>query len=91
VYSRAYLRLALDSILAQTYRDFEFILVDDSADAVTAALLDEYAARDGRVVVHNNECNLGQVRSLNQGLALARAAILPGRTMMTFRCPSVWR
>ena len=72
VYSRVYVGLAIDSILAQTYRDFEFILVDDSADETTAARLDEYAARDRRLVVHHNARNIGQTRSLNKGLALAR-------------------
>lgn len=71
VYSRVYVRLAIDSILSQTYRDFEFILVDDSADPATAALLEQYAARDPRLVVHHNERNIGQTRSLNKGLALA--------------------
>ena len=72
VYSRVYVGLAIESILAQTYRDFEFILVDDSADPTTAALLDQYAARDHRMVVHHNERNIGQTRSLNTGFALAR-------------------
>ena len=72
VYSKAYVGLAIESILAQTYRDFEFIIVDDSTDASTAAVLDEYAGCDGRIVLHRNLRNLGQTRSLNIGFGLAR-------------------
>jgi hypothetical protein len=76
VYSPAYVGLAIDSILAQSYPDFEFVIVDDSANAGTAALLDGYAAREARIVLHHNAVNLGQTRSLNLGLRLARGSFI---------------
>ncbi|MGH2998790.1 MAG: glycosyltransferase family 2 protein [Gaiellaceae bacterium] len=64
----AYLRDAVDSVLAQTYRDFELLLVDDaSTDGAVDAL-----PGDSRIRVLRNEENAGQVPSLNRGLAEAR-------------------
>jgi glycosyltransferase involved in cell wall biosynthesis len=75
-YSPHQLRLAIESILAQTFTDFEFVIVDDSATAGTAAILDEYAARDPRLVIERNAQNRGQTWSLNRGFALTRAALI---------------
>ena len=58
-----YLRQCLDSILAQTFSDWECILVDDGSKDRSGAICDEYAARDNRfVVVHKH----------NEGVAKAR-------------------
>ncbi len=46
---RRYLREAIDSILAQTFRDFEFVTVDDGSDDGSLAILQAYAQRDARV------------------------------------------
>lgn len=46
-----YIRRALDSILAQNFRDFDIIVVDDGSKDATGAIADEYAARDSRVHV----------------------------------------
>jgi glycosyltransferase involved in cell wall biosynthesis len=65
-----YLREAVDSILAQTYSDFEFIIIDDASTDGTAAILDGYD--DARIVRVRNAENLGLTRSLNLGLEMAR-------------------
>lgn len=66
-----YLREAVDSVLAQTLRDIELVAVDDaSTDGSTAYL---QGCRDPRLRLHRNERNLGQTRSLNLGLQMARA------------------
>lgn len=50
LFNRAqYLREALDSLLAQTYRDFRLVLVDDASSDETEAVAREYAARDSRI------------------------------------------
>lgn len=67
-----YLRLAVESILNQTFTDFEFIMVDDGSTDSTWSVLIEYAPRDSRVVVVRNEKNIGLTRSLNKALALAK-------------------
>jgi GT2 family glycosyltransferase len=67
-----YLPLALDSILSQSFHDFEFVIVEDGSTDASAELLRAYAARDPRIRLAFNERNLGQALSLNKGLALAR-------------------
>ncbi len=63
---------AVDSILAQTFGDFEFLIVDDCSDDGTPRVLADAAVRDARIRVVRNDKNLGLTRSLNRGLALAR-------------------
>jgi len=58
-----YLPRCLESILAQTFADFECILVDDDSPDNCPAICDEYASRDNRIVVIHRE---------NKGVAVAR-------------------
>ena len=65
-----YLRKCLDSVLAQTERDLEVVLVDDGSPDRCPALCDEYAAKDGRIkVIH--QPNGGRSAARNAGLAAA--------------------
>lgn len=76
VYNAArYLQAAIDSILAQTFSDFELVAVDDGSTDNSHAILDSYAARDPRVRVLSRP-NTGIVGALNDGLALARGEFL---------------
>ena len=67
---RDYLKEAMDSILNQTYRDFEFIIINDCSTDDTQQIIDSYA--DARIVCLRNEQNLGVARSLNRGLDAAQ-------------------
>lgn len=60
-----YIRRCVDSILSQTFRDFELILVDDGSPDTCGTICDEYAQKDPRVVVIHQE---------NGGLSAARNA-----------------
>lgn len=72
VYNGAtYLREALDSILRQTFRDFEFIIINDGSTDRSAEIVRSYD--DPRLRYFENEQNIGLIRSLNRGLALARS------------------
>ena len=73
--AEAYLGLALDSILAQTFLDFELIAVDDGSRDGSRALLERCAARDPRVRVIVRP-HAGVSATLNAGLALARGALI---------------
>ena len=64
-----YLRHAIDSLLAQTFTDFEFIIVDDGSTDATSQIIQGYD--DERIRFIQNEENIGLTRSLNKGLALA--------------------
>lgn len=66
-----YLREAVDSILGQTFTDFQFIVVDDGSTDTTGEILLEYSIADLRVVFAQNEENIGLTRSLNKGLRMA--------------------
>jgi len=66
-----YLRPCLDSILTQSFGDFELILVDDGSPDNSPAICDEYAARDNRIIVIHKE-NAGVVSARKEGLLRAQ-------------------
>lgn len=68
----AYLREAAGSILAQTYRDFVLLLIDDRSQDDTLAIAQTLAEQDPRVHVVVNDQRLGLLANTNQALALAR-------------------
>jgi glycosyltransferase involved in cell wall biosynthesis len=63
-----YLPRCLDSVLAQTFTDFELILVDDCSPDGSPAICDEYARKDPRVKVIHNAQNKGCPQSRKTGL-----------------------
>lgn len=65
---------AVDSILRQDFRDFEFIIVDDGSSR--PAVFDELAQRDPRIRIVTNPTNLGAAEAANRGIAAARADII---------------
>ena len=66
-----YLRRCIDSVLTQTYQDFELLLIDDGSNDSSGTICDEYAARDSRVKVFHKE-NGGVSSARNLGLDNAR-------------------
>jgi glycosyltransferase involved in cell wall biosynthesis len=64
-----FLREAVQSILDQTYTDFEFIIINDASSDQTTSILLSY--NDPRIKIVDNETNIGLTRSLNKGLRLA--------------------
>ena len=71
----AYLPRCVDSILAQTYKNLEIILVDDGTKDRGGVICDEYAAKDPRVkVIHKENGGLSSAR--NAGIDVARGEYL---------------
>jgi len=68
--AEAFLREAMDSILAQTFHDFELIVIDDGSDDRTQEILAEYS--DPRIRVIHNKGGLGAGAARNRGLHVAR-------------------
>lgn len=67
-----YLHACLDSILAQTFTDFELILIDDGSPDSSGKICDEYAKKDIRIRVFHQE-NQGQAAARNFGVSQAKA------------------
>jgi len=73
--SERYLKTLVDSILAQTFKDFELILVDDGATDSSPAICDDYAKQDKRVrVVHKENGGVSDAR--NRGICEAQGEYL---------------
>lgn len=67
-----WMRQAIESILNQTYKDFEFIIVNDNPEREeNQFVLNEYRNKDSRIIILCNEHNIGLTKSLNKGLAVA--------------------
>ena len=66
------MRRALDSALAQNFRNLEVVVSDNASDDDTAAILREYAERDARVRVSTNAENVGLIENVNIVLRMAR-------------------
>ena len=71
---RPYLDEAVESILGQTFSDFEFVILDDASTDGSGERLREWATRDSRIRLIGNEENLGPVGSSNM---VAKAASAP--------------
>lgn len=67
---------AVASILAQSFRDFEFLIVDDGSDDATPAILARFATGDRRIRIMRNEVSLGPYPSANRALEIARAPLI---------------
>ena len=73
--AEAFLLNAIESVLAQTYRSFEFIIVNDGSKDASLSLIERYARIDDRIVVISRE-NRGLIYSLNEAATLAKAPYL---------------
>lgn len=67
-----YLAAAIESILAQTFTDFELVLCDNASTDRTQAICTAFAARDPRVRYHRNATNVGAAGNFNLAFRLAR-------------------
>lgn len=62
-----YVRLAVESILHQTYRNLEFIIVDDCSSDASVKILEELASKDSRIIILRNDVNSKICKTLNKG------------------------
>jgi glycosyltransferase involved in cell wall biosynthesis len=68
-----FLRPAIESVLAQTYTDFELIISDNASTDATSEICRAYAARDPRIRYVRNATNIGAARNFNRVFQLATA------------------
>jgi len=71
-----YIGEAIESILCQSFRDFELIIVDDCSNDSTLNIIKTYAMRDPRIVYRSNSRRMRISASLNAGVALARGTYI---------------
>ena len=67
-----YLDSAIESILSQSYSDFELVISDNCSDDGTAEICERFAARDDRVRVLRNETNIGAAGNFNRVVEISR-------------------
>lgn len=67
-----YIASAIDSVLIQTYTNWELLICDDCSNDRTLEIIKEYSAKDGRITVISNEKNSGAAVSRNRCIDLAR-------------------
>lgn len=73
--AEAFLDAAVQSVLKQSFSDFEFIIIDDGSTDRSTAMLQDYARKDNRVRLISR-ANKGLTASLNEGLKLARGEFI---------------
>ncbi len=61
-----YVRIAIDSILLQTFRDFELVISDNASEDETQKICEEYAAKDDRIIYSRVSENLGALPNFNR-------------------------
>jgi hypothetical protein len=71
-----YIGSSIESVLAQTFGDFELIVVDDQSTDGTAEIATRFARRDSRIRIEANDRNLGDYANRNRAAALARGTLL---------------
>jgi glycosyltransferase involved in cell wall biosynthesis len=62
----------IKNVLNQTFRDFEFIVIDDKSTDFSQNIIRKYKAKDDRVILLKNNTNIGLTKSLNLGIDLAK-------------------
>jgi len=70
--AESYVDIAIESILKQTFTDFELIAIDDCSVDKSWDIVQQYAKLDNRVIAKRNKDNLGGCKTLNEGLKLAK-------------------
>lgn len=71
-----YMHKSIDSIIAQTYSNWELLILDDCSTDSTANIAHEYVDKDNRIKYFKNESNLRLPRNLNRGFSLAKGDYL---------------
>lgn len=67
-----YIAQSIESILGQTFKDFELIIINDCSQDKTWGIIEKFAKRDKRILAISNTKNLKLANSLNKGIELAK-------------------
>ena len=72
--SEKYLAEAIESILSQSYTDFEFLIINDGSTDRSETIIKSY--NDKRIIYIKNKSNLGLIKTLNKGISLVKTKYL---------------
>ena len=84
--SEKYIRQTIESVLSQTFSDWEMILIDDGSEDSSLDIINEYSSRDDRFVVIENGSNQGVAISRNNGIKAVR-----GEYIAFLDSDDIWR
>ncbi|RLD62356.1 MAG: glycosyltransferase family 2 protein [Bacteroidetes bacterium] len=71
-----YITQSIESLINQTYTDFELILIDDGSTDETKNIINHFSDNDDRIIPVFNEKNLGLTKNLNKGIALSNGEFI---------------
>lgn len=74
--AQKYISRAIESILNQTFKKFELIIINDSSTDKTLDIIKSFSKKDSRVKIVNNDTRLDIAHSLNKGISLAKSNII---------------
>lgn len=83
-----YLDVAIDSILNQTHKEFEFIILNDGSNDEIVEKLELAAKKDERIILIHNEEQIGLTKSLNKGLSVAKGDFIARMDSDDFSVPT---
>src|SRR5437867_7541627 len=66
-----FLKQSMESVLSQTYSDFEVVISDDCSSDTTMEILEQFRRKEPRIKIYRNKENIGYVRNWNKCLELA--------------------
>lgn len=74
--AQKYITIAIESILNQTLKEFELIIINDNSKDKTLEILKFFSKKDSRIKIINNETRLNIANSLNKGIGFAKSEII---------------
>ncbi|MFH1946893.1 MAG: glycosyltransferase [Candidatus Magasanikbacteria bacterium] len=80
-----YIAESIESVLKQSFKDWELIIIDDASTDNTAEVVEEYTAQDHRIKFHHENINLGITKARNLALGLAQ-----GKYIAVLDSDDVW-
>jgi glycosyltransferase involved in cell wall biosynthesis len=67
-----FIKKAIESVLGQTFKSWELLVINDASTDETETVIKKYSSIDNRIILINNENNLGIQKTLNKGISLAK-------------------
>lgn len=82
-----YISKSIESILNQTFKDFEFIIIDDASTDNTLTIIKEFAKKDKRIKIIINKENIGLTRALNNAISIAKGEYIARQDADDYSAP----